>query len=117
MVAPDPDQLLRLAERQRARTLGNLHGSADRIAQQRLSGREHGRELHARFRIDAIQRAVTRQIRALDLAIERNADAIAGFGNQDGDPLLRLRASAEATRRQTEDLQMAHEQNDPTVPV
>jgi len=117
IVAPEPDQLLRLAERQQAHTLGNLHWSEERIAQQQLSGREHGREFHARLRIDAIQRALTRQIRALDLAIERNADAITGFDDQGGDPLRRLRASFEVARQQAEDFQMGHEQNGPAVSV
>ena len=73
-----------------------------RLQTQRAAGRQHGREIHARLRTDAVRRALVGQINALTSAIVRNSDAVMGVASHVADHLAALRDSLEHTRQRIE---------------
>lgn len=63
-----------------------------RLDAQRVAGRDHAREVHARLRSDAARRGVAGQVAALTEAINRNADIVMDVAHQALDHLIELRA-------------------------
>jgi hypothetical protein len=73
-----------------------------RLTNQRAEGREHAREIQARFRTEAVKRGLAGQIDAFSEAIVRNGEAVMGIADHVREHLATLRDSMQRTRQRIE---------------
>jgi TrwC relaxase/AAA domain len=94
--------LLTQLRRDHAKAVDGFIRAEIRLQTQRAEGREHGREIQARLRSDAVRRGLARQVDALNAAIVRNSEAIMGVAGHVRDHLAALRDAMQRTRERME---------------
>ena len=94
--------LLTMLRRDHEKAVDGFIRADHRLQRQRAEQRQHGREIHARLRADAVRRALTGQIGALGEAIAQNGEAVSAIANHINEHLTALRASLERTLHRIE---------------
>ena len=100
--------LLTMLRRDHEKAVDGFIRADHRLQQQRAERRQHGREIHARLRADAVRRALTGQIGALGEAIVQNGEAVSAIANHINEHLTALRASLERTLHRIEQAGAEH---------
>ena len=94
--------LLTMLRRDHEKAVDGFIRADHRLQRQRAKRRQHGREIHARLRANAVRRALAGQIGALGEAIVQNGEAVSAIASHINEHLTALRASLERTLRRIE---------------